>query len=375
MLNIQQYISEFEHFDDEWKNILPWDLCAQAAHVIRRLRQQLGAEYVIHGEVAVHRNTIVEDGAIIKGPAIIGKRCFVSAQSILREGIFLGEGVTIGPHCELKASFIFSHSTLAHFNYVGNSLIGSSVNLEAGAILANHFNERDDKEIAVCIEGRVQKTSVEKFGALVGDAAKIGANAVTTPGTILAKHSIVPRLTCVNQLEIPGTAVISVSSTGPLADTSSALPLRPHHLLDILRNYGHDRAFIPHPYGHALHTVAHCVLTDLETAIQLVLGADAICQPCQHLQIDHTCQDVLPQLAHPLSKQVYNDTLDLRVLAYLALSPGCVLTVRSFLEAVATRLPGLEMICTHPGESIEFRLRGLQQGLRKLGIRKERNCT
>jgi bifunctional N-acetylglucosamine-1-phosphate-uridyltransferase/glucosamine-1-phosphate-acetyltransferase GlmU-like protein len=29
---------------------------------------------------------------------------------------------------------------LAHLNYAGDSLIGASVNLEAGAVLANHFN-------------------------------------------------------------------------------------------------------------------------------------------------------------------------------------------------------------------------------------------
>lgn len=312
---------------------------------------------------------MIEDGVIIKGPAIIGKDCVVSAHSYLREGIFLGEGVKIGPHCEIKASLIFSQSALAHFNYIGNSLLGSSVNLEAGAVLANHFNERDDKNIAVYLEGRVQKTGVSKFGALVGDDTKIGANAVTTPGTILAKQSIVPRLTCVNQLDANETGFRPVSSGEPQPETPSAIPLRPHHLVDMLRNYGHGHPFTPHPYGHALHVIAHRVLNDLNVGIQLVLGADAISHPCQHLQVDQTCQDILPQLAHPLSKQVYNDTLDLRLFAYLAVSPGCVLTVRAFFERVALRLPGLEVVCAHPQESIQFRLEGLQRGLQKLGIR------
>jgi UDP-N-acetylglucosamine diphosphorylase / glucose-1-phosphate thymidylyltransferase / UDP-N-acetylgalactosamine diphosphorylase / glucosamine-1-phosphate N-acetyltransferase / galactosamine-1-phosphate N-acetyltransferase len=370
IMNIEHYIAEFEQFDDAWKHALPWEICANTARVVQGIRQHLGPDYIVHGEMAIHRSAIVEEGVIIKDPAIIGKGCIVSAHSYLREGIFLGEGVKIGPHCEMKASMIFSQSALAHFNYVGNSLLGSHVNLEAGAILANHFNERDDKDIPVCIEGVTQQTGVCKFGAVLGDYTKIGANAVTTPGTILAKHSVVPRLTCINQSEASRVPLrVGASGKKPL-ETPSVIALRPHHLLDILRNYGHGRPFTPHPYGHALHSVAHHVLTDLDIGIQLILGADAICQPCQHLQDDQTCQDMLPQLAHPLSKQVYNDTLDLRVFAYLGVSPGCIVSFRTFLESVVAKLPGLEMICAHPQESPEFRLRGLQQGLQKLGIRK-----
>jgi len=64
----------------------------------------------------------------------------VAAHAYLRGGVFLDEDVRVGPSCEVKASFIFRGSALAHLNYAGDSLIGASVNLEAGAVLANHFN-------------------------------------------------------------------------------------------------------------------------------------------------------------------------------------------------------------------------------------------
>ena len=38
-----------------------------------------------------------------------------------------------------------------------------------------------------------------KFGALIGDGTRIGANAVLSPGTILAPNSIVKRLELVEQ--------------------------------------------------------------------------------------------------------------------------------------------------------------------------------
>lgn len=43
-------------------------------------------------------------------------------------------------------------------------------------------------------------TGVEKFGALVGDNTKVGANAVLSPGTLLVQHSVVKRLELVTQV-------------------------------------------------------------------------------------------------------------------------------------------------------------------------------
>ena len=105
----------------------------------------------------------------------------------------------IGAGCEIKQSIIFSETAIAHFNYVGNSIIGSNVNFEAGSVAANHYNERKDKTISVLYNGNVIQTNVEKFGSLVGDDSKIGANAVLSPGTILSKNSIVGRLELVEQ--------------------------------------------------------------------------------------------------------------------------------------------------------------------------------
>jgi hypothetical protein len=148
------------------------------------------------------------------------------------------------------------------------------------------------------------------------------------------------------------------------------MKLRPHHILDILRTYGHGTAFVPHPYGHALHTVAQSILSDLSQEIELIVGADAICQPCQHLQPDGTCDDILHQLEIPLSKQTYNDTLDRRLFSYLGLTPGTVISIQRFCEIVHENIPGIEAICTHPHEHMQYRLNGLIQGLQKLGMRK-----
>jgi len=150
-------------------------MAAHAAEVVRALLPTLGAEFAVTDEVAVHRTASIEAGAVVRGPAILGRNCAVAAHAYLRDGVFLDEEVRIGPSCEVKASFLFRGAALAHLNYAGNSLIGSAVNVEAGAVLANHWNERDGKEIAVMLAECPVMTGVEKFGALVGDGVRIGA--------------------------------------------------------------------------------------------------------------------------------------------------------------------------------------------------------
>jgi hypothetical protein len=44
------------------------------------------------------------------------------------------------------------------------------------------------------------ETNTQKFGALVGDHSKIGANAVLSPGTLLLPHTLVRRLELVEQV-------------------------------------------------------------------------------------------------------------------------------------------------------------------------------
>jgi bifunctional N-acetylglucosamine-1-phosphate-uridyltransferase/glucosamine-1-phosphate-acetyltransferase GlmU-like protein len=100
----------------------------------------------------------------------------------------------------VKSSVICAGSSVAHFNYIGNSLIGSFVNFEAGAVVANHHNDRADKRIFVKTgNGQIVDTGTTKFGALVGDRCKIGANSVLSPGTLLLPDAIVKRLTLIEQ--------------------------------------------------------------------------------------------------------------------------------------------------------------------------------
>ena len=132
--------------------------------------------------------------------AIIGKNSIIKSGAYIRNGAFIGNDVTIGANSEIKQSIIFDASRIAHLNYVGNSIIGEDVNLEAGSILANHFNEFKNKQVEVIINDSKINTGLTKFGSLIGDGSKIGANTVLNPGTILQKNSVVGRLVHLDQV-------------------------------------------------------------------------------------------------------------------------------------------------------------------------------
>ncbi len=177
-----------------WSASAPWELTRESEAIVRSLLGALpAAEFIISNAVAVHRTAIVEPGAVLKGPLIVGPHCFVAAGAYLRGGNWIAERCTFGPGAELKSSFVFAGTKLAHFNFVGDSILGADVNLEAGSIVCNYRNEREDKEIRVRLGHELHRTGCQKFGALIGDHGRIGANAVLAPGAILRSGTIVRR--------------------------------------------------------------------------------------------------------------------------------------------------------------------------------------
>ncbi|KJH68892.1 LpxA family transferase [Chromobacterium violaceum] len=182
------------------KTMAPWQWLADLSALLAAQRR--GAfpdDWMVDGESMIHRSAALEEGAILKGPIWIGPGCRVAAHAYLRGGVVLCPGATVGPGCEIKTSIVGPGSRLAHFNFVGDSVLGADVNLEAGAILANHWNERADKAIRLHVAGEVLLPGLDKLGALLGDGVRVGANAVLSPGTVLAAGTVVPRLGLVEQ--------------------------------------------------------------------------------------------------------------------------------------------------------------------------------
>ena len=144
------------------------------------------------------------------------------------------------------------------------------------------------------------------------------------------------------------------------------LQLRPHHLIDIVRNIGQDRPLVPHPYGHAQHIITQAILDGNEREFMLVVRADDLCKPCHHLTPEGICNDVLSQLEVTVWKQEYNDALDHRLFEFFGLQEGSIISLSDFLMLVESRFEAILPLCLHPKEDPASRREGLRKGLDRL---------
>jgi bifunctional N-acetylglucosamine-1-phosphate-uridyltransferase/glucosamine-1-phosphate-acetyltransferase GlmU-like protein len=160
-----------------------------AAAVRPALHNRCEGVAYIGPQVYIGPGTVVEDGAMIKGPAIIGRNCLIRHNAYIRENVIVGDEGVVGNACELKNALLLNGCQVPHFNYVGDSILGSKVHLAAGAIISNLKLVAGN--VMVVVDGRPFDTGLRKFGALVGDGAEVGCNAVLNPGSILGRGSVV----------------------------------------------------------------------------------------------------------------------------------------------------------------------------------------
>lgn len=139
-------------------------------------------------KISIGEGTVVEAGAYIEGPCWVGKGCVIRHGAYLRAYTLIGDKCSIGHCAEIKHSILLDRAAATHFVYVGDSILGHSVNLGAGVKCANVRLDR--REVSVSIENVRTRTGLLKMGALIGDRSQIGCNCVLNPGTIVGADSI-----------------------------------------------------------------------------------------------------------------------------------------------------------------------------------------
>lgn len=172
----------------------PWEVLPKIAPYLKfRLKAGMQGRLVgkpfVSGAVFVGKGTVIEQGAMVKGPAWIGEDCEIRTGCYIRENVILGNGVVAGNSCEFKNCLVFDRAQVPHFNYVGDSILGFQAHLGAGAILSNV--RLDKNPVAVHARGEKIATGLKKFGAILGDNAEVGCNAVLSPGSMIGRGSVV----------------------------------------------------------------------------------------------------------------------------------------------------------------------------------------
>lgn len=164
--------------------------------------------------ISIGEGTVIEPGVFIQGPCIIGKNCLIRHGAYLRGSVILGDGCVVGHGSEIKHSILLNGSAAAHFCYVGDSILGSSVNLGAGVKCSNL--RLDGREISISRNQTKVKTGMKKLGAIVGDGGQVGCNCVLNPGTVVGKKSAIYPLLNVGGY-IPGFSLVKSQPSWEIA--------------------------------------------------------------------------------------------------------------------------------------------------------------
>jgi len=111
--------------------------------------------------------------------ASIGRDARIGPYARIRPGTELADEVHIGNFVEVKASRIAARSKANHLAYVGDSTVGSDVNIGAGTITCNYDGANKHRTV---IEDNVHIGSDVQLVApvTIGKGATIGAGATIT---------------------------------------------------------------------------------------------------------------------------------------------------------------------------------------------------
>jgi len=120
--------------------------------------------------------------------AVVGPECIIGPYARLRPGTVLAEDVHIGNFVEVKNSEIAAHSKANHLTYVGDSTVGSRVNIGAGTITCNYDGVNKSRTI---IEDDVFVGSATQLIAPI----RVGKGATLGAGTTLTKDAPADKLT------------------------------------------------------------------------------------------------------------------------------------------------------------------------------------
>ncbi|MGA7749637.1 MAG: bifunctional UDP-N-acetylglucosamine diphosphorylase/glucosamine-1-phosphate N-acetyltransferase GlmU [Gallionella sp.] len=150
---------------------------------------------IFEGEVSLGNNvrvgaySVIRNSSIAAGTEIapyshidsseVGANCHIGPYARLRPGTRLSDEVHIGNFVEIKNSEIAANSKANHLSYIGDSTVGSRVNIGAGTITCNYDGANKHRTI---IEDDVFIGSDTQLVApvTVGKGATIGAGSTIT---------------------------------------------------------------------------------------------------------------------------------------------------------------------------------------------------
>ncbi|TMI10876.1 MAG: UDP-N-acetylglucosamine diphosphorylase/glucosamine-1-phosphate N-acetyltransferase [Betaproteobacteria bacterium] len=173
---------------------------------------------VFEGRVSLGDNVRVGPNCVLKNVSIgagtevlafshlddaeLGERCRVGPFARLRPGARLAEDVHVGNFVEVKASRLGAGSKANHLSYLGDSEVGSRVNVGAGTITCNY-------------DGAAKHRTVIEDDCFIGSDATLVAPVRIARGSYIGAGSTISKDTPPGQLTVARARQVSIPSWKP----------------------------------------------------------------------------------------------------------------------------------------------------------------
>lgn len=170
-------------------------------NVILEGRNSLG-NHVKIGPNTIIKNAKIEDGVEILAncvieDTVIGANSRIGPFARLRPETVLAQDVHIGNFVELKKSSVGTGSKINHLSYVGDTIVGSKVNIGAGTITCNY-------------DGANKFQTIIEDGAFIGSDTQLVAPVTVGKNATIGAGSTITRDSPENQLTLSRAKQVTV---------------------------------------------------------------------------------------------------------------------------------------------------------------------
>jgi len=165
---------------------------------------KIGKNVIIEPYVVIGKKVKIGNNVIIKSfshleSCRIENKVEIGPYARIRPNTILKEGSKIGNFVEVKRSTVGKKSKVNHLSYIGDSLIGKSVNIGAGTITCNYDGVKKSKtkikdnvfigsNSSLVAPVTINKKSIVGAGSVITKSVKEKSLAITRPKQIEVKN-------------------------------------------------------------------------------------------------------------------------------------------------------------------------------------------
>ena len=136
--------------------------------------------YVVFGsKVKIGNNVNIKSFSHLENCKIENK-VIIGPYARIRPGVILKEGSKVGNFVEIKKSTLGKNSKVNHLTYIGDSMIGNSVNVGAGTITCNY-------------DGVKKSKTVIKDNVFIGSNSSLVAPITIEEGSVVGAGSVITK--------------------------------------------------------------------------------------------------------------------------------------------------------------------------------------